>query len=54
LQHGDSSTGQLGQSLELHVQLPLSQTRLLVQACAHEPQLFLSVCSFTHAPLHEL
>jgi hypothetical protein len=41
----------LGHEFELQVQLPLWQTRLLVQACPHEPQLLLLVCSLTQAPL---
>jgi hypothetical protein len=48
LQHFVDRPEQLGQSPELHVQLPLSQTRLFVQTFPHEPQLLLSVCSFTH------
>jgi len=36
------------------VQLPLSQTRLFEQECPQEPQLLLSDCSLTQAPLHEL
>jgi hypothetical protein len=42
---------QLGHDDELHEQLPLWQVRLFVHACPHDPQLLLSVCSATHAPL---
>jgi hypothetical protein len=35
----------------LHEQLPLWQTRLFVHAWPHEPQLLLSLCSATQAPL---
>jgi hypothetical protein len=49
LQHLVERPEQLGQSDELHVQVPLSQTRLFVQAWPHEPQLLLSVCSLTQA-----
>jgi hypothetical protein len=47
-QHWNWSSGQLGQSPELHVQVPLSQTRLFVQTCPHEPQSLLLVDSLTH------
>ena len=51
LQHLVSRIWQLGHDEELHWQLPLSHTRLFVQACPQEPQLLLSVCSATHVPL---
>jgi hypothetical protein len=52
LQHLLLSRGQPGQLFELHWQVPLVQTRLFVQACPQEPQLLLSVCSFTHVAPH--
>jgi hypothetical protein len=53
-QHLLLAVGQLGHEAELHVQLPFSQTRWFMQTLPHAPQLELSCCSFTHAPLHEL
>lgn len=43
-----------GHLLAWQVHEPLEHCRLFVQACPHEPQLLLSLCSFTHVPLHEL
>jgi len=51
LQHLLCKSWQFGHDEELHVQLPLSQVRLLVHTCPHEPQLLLSVCSATHTPV---
>jgi hypothetical protein len=51
MQHLISSDWQPGHDDELHWQLPLSHTRLFVHACPQEPQLLLSVCSATQAPL---
>jgi hypothetical protein len=50
-QHLVWSPWQAGHDEELHWQLPLSHTRLFVHTCPQEPQLLLSVCSATHAPL---
>ena len=51
LQHLLWRPPQPGHDEELHEQLPLWQVRLFVQTCPHEPQLLLSLCSATHAPL---
>lgn len=54
LQQGPSRIGQAGQPEATHVQAPLWQLKPLAQAKfdPHPPQLFLSVCSSTQAPLH--
>jgi hypothetical protein len=51
LQHLLCSAWQPGHDDELHEQLPLWQVRLFVHTCPHAPQLLLSLCSATHAPL---
>ena len=51
LQHLFCRFPQAGHEEELHEQLPLWQVRLFVQTWPHEPQLLLSLCSATHAPL---
>jgi hypothetical protein len=45
---------QPGHDDALHTQAPLWQTCPLAHACVdpQPPQLAVSVCSFTHAPLH--
>jgi hypothetical protein len=54
LQHLLARSTQAGHDAAAQAQLPLWHTRLFVQACdePHPPQLLLSVCSLTHAPLH--
>jgi hypothetical protein len=56
LQQGNCRTGQLGQDIALHLQLPLWHVRPLAQAKVdpQPPQLFLSVCSLTQAPLQRV
>jgi hypothetical protein len=54
LQHGEvSKPEQPGHPEGAHAHAPLTQLSPLVQAWVepHPPQLFRSVCSFTHAPL---
>jgi hypothetical protein len=54
LQHTVWNAWQDGHFEELHWQLPLTHARLFVQAFPQEPQFWLSLCSLTQAPLHEL
>jgi hypothetical protein len=51
LQHVFIKSPQLGQIELLHVQLPLSHRAPLEQTFPQEPQLLLSLCVATHAPL---
>ena len=51
LQQANCKNPQLGQLDELQTHALLEQTRGLVHACPHDPQLFLSFVSLTHAPL---
>jgi hypothetical protein len=53
LQHGVVRRGQLGHPDATQVHAPLWQLSPVAQAWVdpQPPQLFLSVCSFTHAPL---
>jgi hypothetical protein len=56
LQHGNCRSGQLGHPEATHLQLPLWQDWLLAQTKPdpQPPQLFLSVCSLTQAPLQSV
>jgi hypothetical protein len=51
LQQGNCRNPQPGQLDELQLHALLEQTRGLVHTCPHDPQLFLSFVSLTHAPL---
>jgi hypothetical protein len=53
LQHGEPML-QLGQRLARQWHEPLWHVSGLVHLVPHVPQLFESVCSLTHAPLHRL